>query len=165
MDIEVKIADYHNDKDAKAITELLNCYAADPMGGGKVLEECVLSNIVNALSRYPTAFSVIAYVEGKHVGLVNCFESLSTFKCKPLINIHDIVVKPEFRNRDIGYRMLTKVEQEAKKRGCCKLTLEVLEGNKSAKSLYQKYGFKAYQLDPSNGCALFWEKEISEINK
>ncbi len=161
MDINVKIADYDNAADARAIRELLNCYACDAMGGGKCLEESVLGNIVDALGRYPTAFSVIAYADERGVGLVNCFESLSTFQCKPLINIHDIVVHPEFRGLDIGHLMLSKVEQEARKRGCCKLTLEVLEGNKSAIYLYKKYGFKAYELDPKNGRALFWEKEIS----
>ena len=161
MEIKVKIADYHDTADARAIRDLLNCYACDAMGGGRGLEESVLANIVNALGRYPTAFSVIAYAEGKHVGLVNCFESLSTFQCKPLINIHDIVVDPEFRGLDIGHLMLSKVEQEARKRGCCKLTLEVLEGNNRAIHLYKKYGFKAYELDPKNGRALFWEKELS----
>jgi len=161
MNIKVIIVDYNNDNDARAIRELLNCYACDVMGRNMGLEENVLGEIVNALSRYPTAFSVIAYAEDKHVGLVNCFESLSTFQCKPLINIHDIVVGPEFRGLGIAHRMLRKVEQEARRRGCCKLTLEVLEGNKSAKSLYKKYVFKAFELDPNNGCALFWEKEIS----
>lgn len=161
MDIDVRIADYDDAGDGRVIRELLECYACDPMGGGKGLGENVLSNIVGALSRYATAFSVIAYADGRGVGLVNCFESLSTFRCKPLINIHDIVVDPEFRGLDIGHKMLIMVEEEAKKRGCCKLTLEVLERNDSAKSLYKKYGFKAFELDPANGRALFWEKELS----
>lgn len=161
MEINIKIADYDDAADGRVIRELLDCYARDPMGGGTGLEESVLANIVGALGSYATAFSVIAYADGMGVGLVNCFESLSTFRCKPLINIHDIVVNPEFRGLDIGHKMLSMVEHEGRKRGCCKLTLEVLEGNGRAKSLYKKYGFKSFELDPANGCALFWEKELS----
>ena len=45
-------------------------------------------------------------------------------------------------------------------RGCCKLTLEVLDNNFIAKALYKKFGFSDYQLDPEYGNALFWEKKL-----
>ena len=35
--------------------------------------------------------------------------------------------------------------------GCCKLTLEVLEGNKLAQAAYIANGFAGYQLDPEMG--------------
>ena len=56
--------------------------------------------------------------------------------------------------------MLEKVEQIAIERGCCKLTLEVLEGNQAAQNSYQKFGFSAYELDPEMGRALFWDKKL-----
>ena len=56
--------------------------------------------------------------------------------------------------------MLKKIEELARSRGYCKLTLEVLEGNIPAKVAYLKSGFKPYQLDPEMGQALFWEKKI-----
>jgi ribosomal protein S18 acetylase RimI-like enzyme len=77
-----------------------------------------------------------------------------------LINIHDVVVSPEFRGLGIAKKILSRIEDEAEKRGCCKLTLEVLEGNKSGRGLYKKHGFKPYDMDGRHGCALFWEKEI-----
>jgi ribosomal protein S18 acetylase RimI-like enzyme len=56
--------------------------------------------------------------------------------------------------------MLQKVEQVANKRGCCKITLEVLEGNTVAKNAYLKFGFAGYALDPEMGNAMFWEKAL-----
>uniref|UniRef100_UPI0035583619 GNAT family N-acetyltransferase n=2 Tax=Pseudomonadota TaxID=1224 RepID=UPI0035583619 len=57
-------------------------------------------------------------------------------------------------------KMLAKVEEIARQRGCCKLTLEVLEGNEVAKAAYQKQGFDGYQLDPQMGRAMFWQKVL-----
>jgi len=91
---------------------------------------------------------------------VNCFEAFSTFLCKPLINIHDLVVIETYRSRGVSQRMLEKVEEIAKSKGCCKLTLEVLSGNVAAKSSYRKFGFDDYMLDPEAGSALFWQKRI-----
>ena len=56
--------------------------------------------------------------------------------------------------------MLAKVEEVARARGCCKLTLEVLSNNEAAKSAYRRCGFSDYQLDPNAGSALFWEKTL-----
>ncbi len=47
-----------------------------------------------------------------------------------------------------------------KTRDCCKLTLEVLEGNHIAQAAYTKFGFSGYELDPEMGRALFWEKKL-----
>ena len=56
--------------------------------------------------------------------------------------------------------MLAKVEEIAKEKGCCKITLEVLNKNEPAKSSYKKFGFSAYELDESAGSAMFWQKEL-----
>ena len=44
--------------------------------------------------------------------------------------------------------------------GCCKLTLEVLDGNAPAKAAYEKFGFASYELDPAVGGALCWQKKL-----
>ena len=56
--------------------------------------------------------------------------------------------------------MLGLVEQQAIERGCCKLTLEVLEGNQAARRAYDKFGFQSYALNPELGHALCWEKSL-----
>lgn len=160
MKIEVFMANYLNNRHARDIGYLLNNYAEDPMGGGSPLSDDIQQNLAKALSKIPHAFSVICYVDGKPAGLINCFEAFSTFKCQPLINIHDITVESEYRGLGISQLMLTKVEEQAKEKGCCKITLEVLEGNDVARNAYMKFGFDGYELDPDMGKALFWQKVL-----
>ncbi len=160
MTIKIIPVDYTNQRHGQEIIELMSEYAQDPMGGEKDLSNEVKQNLVASLAKIPKAFSVIAYVDEQPAGLINCFEGFSTFVCQPLINIHDVIVSSDYRGQGISSLMLEKVEQIAIERGCCKLTLEVLEGNKTAQNSYQKFGFSAYELDPEVGRALFWEKKL-----
>jgi hypothetical protein len=56
--------------------------------------------------------------------------------------------------------LLQKTENLAIDLGCCKLTLEVLEGNHVAHAAYLSAGFSGYELNPEMGKALFWEKKL-----
>jgi ribosomal protein S18 acetylase RimI-like enzyme len=160
MNIEVKVVDYLDKEQSIDIGYLLDAYSKDQMGGSQSLSESVKLNLANELSKLPHAFSIICYVNNKPAGLVNCFEAFSTFKCKPLINIHDVIVVNEFRGLGLSQQMLSKVEEIAKQKGCCKITLEVLEGNKVAQNSYIIFGFAGYELDPVMGKALFWQRNI-----
>ncbi len=160
MNIDVIQADYDNPQHAQAIVELLNAYASDPMGGGKPLSEYTKANVVAGLKQLPTSITLLAHIEDKAVGIINAFEGFSTFKCKPLINIHDIAVLPDYRGKGIAKQLLQILEKIAKEKACCKLTLEVLEGNRIAQSTYTSFGFSGYELDPKTGKALFWEKML-----
>lgn len=160
MILHIETVDYLDDKQAGEIAFLLNAYAVDPMGGGKPLTEDVINNISIELSKRPHAFSIIGYIDGKPAGLVNCFEMFSTFLCKPIVNIHDVIVLKEYRGNGLSHKMLVKVEEIAIEKGCCKLTLEVLRDNKVAMSAYKKFGFSSYELDPIFGEALFWQKSL-----
>ena len=153
-------ADLSRDEYARAVIELLSIYALDPMGGGAALSDFAKKHLIQALSRRSDVIIVLAFDKDLPVGLINCFEGFSTFMCKPLMNIHDVVVRPEYRGQGISSMMLQQVEQLARSRDCCKLTLEVLEGNLPARAAYQSAGFKAYELDPQMGQALFWEKKL-----
>jgi hypothetical protein len=51
--------------------------------------------------------------------------------------------------------------EEARKLGCCKLTLEVLEGNAVARSLYRSCGFEGYELKAETGKAMFMHKPLA----
>lgn len=160
MNIQIRLANYIDKEDAKTLIDLLDAYAQDEMGGNAPLSDYVRQNLPGELAKRSFAFSVLCFVDGKPAGLVNCFEAFSTFKCKPLINIHDVVVVSEFRGLQLSQKMLQKVEEVAREQGCCKLTLEVLEGNEVAKRAYIKFGFAGYELDPKMGSAQFWQKEI-----
>jgi len=160
MQVDVIKADYSNSKHQTEIIALLHAYASDPMGGGQGLSEHAKTHLVGELARLPHAFTLIAYVDGEPAGLANCFEAYSTFACKPIVNVHDLVVLDIFRGHGLSHRLLEKVEEVAVAKGCCKVTLEVLSNNEIAKASYQKFGFAGYELDPEAGHALFWEKKL-----
>ena len=92
--------------------------------------------------------------------MLTAFEGFSTFNCKPLLNIHDVAVLKEYRGKGVSRSLFNEIETIAKQSNCCKLTLEVLEGNIPAKKAYEKFGFSGYELEPAMGKALFWEKMI-----
>jgi len=160
MSIKIIQANYNNKQHGRHIIELLDCYTNDPMGGNKALPDFVAQNLVYELSNRKNAISILAYVRGQPSGLLNCFEGFSTFNCKPLINIHDLIVATEFRGMGLSTKMLKMVEEIAIERECCKLTLEVLERNVIAINSYKKFGFEIYQLDPIMGKAEFWHKNL-----
>ena len=160
MEIEIKRADYTLPQHQTDIVFLLNSYALDQMGGGEPLSPFVQKNLVAELAARPYAFSILCYVDGKPAGIANCLEGFSSFACKPLINIHDLAVLNEYRSMGLSQRILKEIESIDVSKGCCKITLEVLEGNTTAKGAYRKFGFSGYQLDPKMGDAVFWTKGL-----
>lgn len=131
------------------------------MGGGSELPEFVKLNLASELRKRPQISSVLAFVDNEPAGLAICIEGFSSFSCMPLLNIHDMVVAPKYRGRRISQKILAKAEELAKERKCCKLTLEVLEGNEIAQSAYRSFGFEGYELNPKMGKAMFWQKKLA----
>ena len=158
--VTCRVADYSDATDAATVSTLLNGYALDQFGNSAPLDDAVRANLCANLAKIQGAFSVIASVGDTPVGLINAFQGFSTFKCQPLINVHDVFVEPGHRRKGITQSMLLKVEEVAVSRGCCKLTLEVLSNNPNAMGSYAKFGFKSYELDPELGTAQFWEKKL-----
>jgi len=83
----------------------------------------------------------LALLDGEPTGVAVCFRGYSTFTAKPLLNIHDLAVLPEKRNRGLGRALLRGIDNYAKASGCCKITLEVREENTGARRLYRDVGF------------------------
>jgi GNAT superfamily N-acetyltransferase len=158
-DLTIALADYAEPRDAADLVALLDAYARDPMGGSEPLRDDVKARLASDLAGNPQAFSLLARLDDRAVGLANCFMGYSTFAAAPLVNIHDLAVLPDARGAGIGKALLAAIEAEALKRGACKITLEVLSGN-PARHLYAREGFGDYQLDPDTGHALFWQKRL-----
>lgn len=158
MPLRVLPVNYQQPNDRSALVMLLDAYARDPMGGGQGLAQEVKARLCDDLAARPTAASFIAWLDGAPIGLINCIEGYSTFKARPLMNIHDIVVLPDHRGAGVGQALLSAAEQHARTRGCCKLTLEVLTGNARALKSYLDFGFAPYELDPAAGQASFMQK-------
>jgi len=158
--LAIRLADYNDPHDAADVVTLLDAYARDPMGGATPLTEDVKARLVSNLATNPHAFSMLARSGDTALGLANCFMGYSTFAAAPLVNIHDLAVLPGHRGRGIGRALMAAIEAEALKRGACKVTLEVLSGNR-ARHLYAACGYGDYQLDPATGHALFWQKRLT----
>ena len=156
----IALADYADPLDAADVVRLTDGYARDPMGGGEPLPSEVRERLVAGLAAQPGAFSLIARVDGEPAGIANCFNGFSTFSARPLVNVHDLGVLAHYRGRGVGRALLAAIEEEARKRGACKVTLEVLSGNERAKALYAAAGFQGYGLDPAAGTAQFWAKKL-----
>lgn len=155
--VEIIDADLNLSAHAEAVVRLLNDYALDPMGGGEGLSAYAIANLVPALRQRPGMNVLLALVDGEAAGLAICIEGFSTFACRPLLNIHDFAVTREFRGRGIAKQLLARIETIARDRDCCKITMEVLEGNEVAQSVYRSCGYAPYQLDPATGRAMFWQ--------
>jgi len=135
--LQIKRVDYLDAQDAQALVFLLDAYAQDPMGGGEALNPENSARLCSDMAR------IAGY---------------STFKAKPLLNVHDIAVLSGHRGQGIGQALLNAAEDYARTRGCCKLTLEVLSGNAQALSSYKRFGFTQYELAAAAGQAQFMQK-------
>jgi ribosomal protein S18 acetylase RimI-like enzyme len=153
-------ADLNNSQHAHAVLQLLNDYACDPMGGAEALSEFCRANLITELKKRDNIHVVLAFADGQAAGLSICIEGFSTFACQPLLNIHDLAVSIAFRGQGIARKMLAHIEQLARQRSCCKITLEVLQGNKPAHALYSDVGFAGYELDPALGGAIMMQKKL-----
>ena len=149
MEVTIREADFANAGDCAGIVDVLNSYASDQIGGGQPLSPEVRERLAPGLRDHPTTLVLLAFVESRPVGVAVCFFGFSTFQARPLLNIHDLAVVPDWRGQGIGRALLEAVEEKAIRRGCCKLTLEVQDENRRARGLYDRYGFSDFVIGNS----------------
>lgn len=153
-------ADMTDASHAAALVQLLDEYARSEEGGAKALSDDVKLQLPSAIAQRSHAHMLIAWDGQTPAGLIVAFEGFSTFQCKPLLNLHDVIVSQRFRGQGLSKMLLREAVELASRLGCCKLTLEVLEHNEIAKRAYVSVGFSGYELDPRFGRAHFWEKKL-----
>ena len=153
-------ADLSRVEHQEATLRLLSAYAMDPMGDGKPLAETTKRDLIPGLQQHPTTMVFLAYRDGEAVGLAICFRGFSSFKARPLVNIHDFFVLPAYRGTGVGRMLLGAVERRAREIGCCKLTLEVQENNRHARAVYAAAGFEQAVHVPEAGGSLFLAKPL-----
>jgi GNAT superfamily N-acetyltransferase len=143
-----------------AVLALIAAYAEDAMGNGAPLPDDVLRDLIPGLRKHPTTLILLAYVDGRPVGIATCFVGFSTFYARPLINVHDLAILPDYRGQGIGRRLLEGVIETARQLGCCKVTLEVHESNARAKQMYEAAGFAEGAAREPGGRWLFYSRPL-----
>lgn len=146
MTIHTLIAQYQCREHRVAILRLLSEYASDPAINGPGLSFEARQRVVDELADREHAVSILAFAEGyggswEAVGLINGFETFSTFAAMPVLNLHDVMVTSRWRGHGIGRILMEAATDLARSRGCCKITLEVYRGNKAASGLYRSCDF------------------------
>jgi GNAT superfamily N-acetyltransferase len=160
MELDIQTADLDEPADAAAIVTVLDTYAGDEWGGGQALPPDVREQLVPGLRRHGRTLVLLAREAGEAIGVAICFWGFSTFKARPLLNVHDLAVVPGRRGRGAGAALLAAAEAEARDAGCCKLTLEVQDTNLRARGLYERVGFRQFTLNGANA-TLFLEKPLA----
>jgi ribosomal protein S18 acetylase RimI-like enzyme len=156
--IVTRRADLDDPADQDAVVALLNMYACEPTGQNGPLSDRIRHDLIPGLRSHPTTLVVLALRWGTPVGLAVCFRGFSTFRARPLLNIHDFAVSPDCRGQGVGAALMQAVEREARDASCCKLTLEVRADNHAAKKLYLRAGFDpGDELTTAHG---FWTKPL-----
>src|SRR5688572_21625137 len=111
-EISIVEADLSRPDHAEAVREMVDAYARDPMGAGRPLAEDVRERLVAALGEHPTTMILLAYDGPRPVGIAVCFRGFATFSARPLLNLHDLAVIPEYRGRGFGGKLLAAVEEK-----------------------------------------------------
>ena len=83
---------------------------------------------------------VIAECDTRPAGFALFFHSYSTFMARPGLYLEDLYVKPDFRGRGIGGRLLSHLGELACQRACGRLEFSVLNWNAPAIDVYEKLG-------------------------
>ncbi len=139
--LSVTPADLRRPDHAAALVEIIDSYARGPGGQNAPLSPQARQDMAAGLLEQPHSLVLLAWDGEEGVGAAVCFFGFSTFAARPLLNLHDFAVRPEWRGRGVGSALLDAVEERARARGCCKITLEVHDTNDRAKALYERRGF------------------------
>ena len=141
MNLTIRLADLAESASQTAVIDLLDHYSTHEMGGNQPLPCEVKGRLIEGLRAHPMSRVFLAYDIDRSVGIAVCFIGFSTFKAKPLINIHDLAVHESYRGRGVGSQLIDAVVEFANSLECCAITLEVRADN-PARRLYSRKGFR-----------------------
>ncbi|MFT4257405.1 MAG: GNAT family N-acetyltransferase [Pseudoxanthomonas sp.] len=88
----------------------------------------------------PYAEAVIAECEGEPAGFALFFHNYSTFAGRPGLYLEDLFVRPPFRGRGVGKRLIAHLAALAVERGCARFEWSVLDWNEPAIRFYRSLG-------------------------
>jgi GNAT superfamily N-acetyltransferase len=111
----------------------------------KHLQEKALNEIIKNPNM---ATILIAKKEGKIVAMINLLYTISTALGSKVALLEDMIVKEEYRDKNIGSKLITFAKEFAKENGCKRITLLTDNDNIKAHNFYQKNGFEKSVMIP-----------------
>jgi ribosomal protein S18 acetylase RimI-like enzyme len=154
MTFNVRLVDLAVPECQTAVIALLDHYSRHAMGSSQPLPDDVKSRLIDGLRSHPMSRVFLAYDGEQAIGIAVCFIGFSTFKAKPLVNIHDLAVHENYRAHGVGTQLIDAVIEFANSFGCCAITLEVRADN-PARKLYAKKGFQTLGEPLAGDASLF----------
>lgn len=95
----------------------------------------------------------VTEVDGRIVGFVSVWarvpENEAINAPGEYAYVSDLVVLPEFRGRQLGFKLLQAAEDYAVRQGATRLVIGVLARNRVARRLYERFGFEESQVNMS----------------
>ena len=91
----------------------------------------------------PAAEVIIGEFTGQPVGFAVFFQNFSTFVGRPGLYLEDLFVRPAYRGRGFGTRLLVRLAQIALERGFGRMEWAVLDWNELALGVYRRIGAEA----------------------
>ncbi len=145
MEYRISQANLNDPSHIEAIIDIIDSYARGPGGQNAPISPLAREKMAEGLSQYGNTQVLMAFDGEKAVGLAVCKWGFSTFAGRPYVNIHDLAVLPSYRGKGIGRSLMQEVEQMAREKNCCKVSLEVHNSNEGAKRLYASEGFGPWE--------------------
>ncbi len=152
---EVCHIDLTNASHCHHLVKLLNAYMEDEMAVGEPMPGHLAPTLIERFKKHAGYRGFFALVDDQYIALANCIMNVDTKDQKPVLNIHDFIVLPEFREQGIGHFLINKISDYAASQECTRILLDVRGDNIKAKKLYTKAGFTK-GMSPYR----FWEKKL-----
>jgi GNAT superfamily N-acetyltransferase len=109
----------------------------------RMLDQCVSDEAALRAALFgprPWAEVLLAEDGGQPAGFALFFHNFSTFAGRPGLYLEDLFVRPQFRKRGIGFRLLRRLAEIALERGCARMEWAVLDWNQPAIDFYERLG-------------------------
>lgn len=92
----------------------------------------------------PEFMTLVIILEGKVIGYVTA--RIEDFEGKRMGHIYSIAVKPEYRRRGVGSKLLKTLEENLRRKGVRVCYLETRVSNIAAINLYFKHGYRIFDI-------------------
>ena len=126
--------------DRKALIEMVQALADDH---GASTDETRLSAALDYALAHPDRVRfAVAQLGDELIGTASLHEHYSTWQASPLGSVEDFFVRPEHRNNGVGTELLGLLVEESRRRGYCRVELQVQEENDAAWKFYEARGLR-----------------------